>query len=182
MTDRVFLVRHGQTVLNAEDRLRGLADPELDDVGVAEAEAVARALSDVGAAAVLSSPLRRAVRTAQIIAEACSAPHQVNDGFQDRDYGEWTGHLRSEVLERWGSVDAAPGVEPRAAVAERALAALADIDLGDCVIIVTHDAVIGPILEAFGTPPHPVIPTASWSELTRAGDTWIVSSVGVRPA
>jgi broad specificity phosphatase PhoE len=180
MTDRVFLVRHGQTVLNAEDRLRGLADPELDETGIGEAGAVARALAESGARAVLSSPLRRAVRTAQIIAATTGAPHRVEPGFQDRDYGEWTGHLRSEVLAEWGSIDNAPGVEPREIVATRALAALDELNDGDCVIVVTHDAVIRPLLLHFGAH-DPVVPTASWSELMRDGDGWRVVSVGMRP-
>lgn len=180
MTDRVFLVRHGQTVLNAEDRLRGLADPELDETGIAEAHAVARALAESGARAVLSSPLRRAVRTAQIIAAATGSPHRVEPGFQDRDYGEWTGHLRSEVLAEWGSIDNAPGVEPRDIVATRALAALDELGDGDCVIVVTHDAVIRPVLAHFGAR-DPVVPTASWSELVREGGSWRVVSVGMRP-
>ncbi len=180
MTDRVFLVRHGQTVLNAEDRLRGLADPELDETGIGEAHAVARALAGSGARAVLSSPLRRAVHTAQIIAAATGSPHRVEPGFQDRDYGEWTGHLRSEVLAEWGSIDNAPGVEPREVVVTRALAALDELNDGDCVIVVTHDAVISPILQHFGAP-EPVVPTASWSEIVRDGESWRVVSVGMRP-
>ncbi|MGN6126328.1 MAG: histidine phosphatase family protein, partial [Humibacter sp.] len=51
MTDQpqhLFLIRHGQTALNAEGRLRGLANPPLDEVGRAEAEATAVALTGRG--------------------------------------------------------------------------------------------------------------------------------------
>ena len=42
-TTLVYLARHGRTALNAEDRLRGLSDPPLDEVGLAEVSAVAGA-------------------------------------------------------------------------------------------------------------------------------------------
>lgn len=74
---RTILIRHGRTALNAEGRLRGLADPELDDTGLAEAQATAAALAPAGLSLVLSSPLRRATRTAEIIAQAAGAAHPV---------------------------------------------------------------------------------------------------------
>lgn len=40
----ILLVRHGRTAFNAEGRLRGLADPELDETGIAQAHATALAL------------------------------------------------------------------------------------------------------------------------------------------
>jgi broad specificity phosphatase PhoE len=65
-------------------------------------------------------------------------------------------------------------------VATRALAALDELNDGDWVIVVTHDAVIRPLLLHFGAH-DPVVPTASWSELMRDGDGWRVVSVGMRP-
>ena len=53
---RVLLVRHGRTVLNAENRLRGRLDPELDDVGRAEVRALAEELAGLNPARVVSSP------------------------------------------------------------------------------------------------------------------------------
>ncbi|MBY6389119.1 histidine phosphatase family protein, partial [Rhodococcus erythropolis] len=87
-----------------------MADPPLDEIGERQAAAVARALSDIGASLVLSSPLRRAVRTAQIIAEALGIEQRIDARLNDRDYGFWTGHRKSEVIAEWGTVDAArPG-------------------------------------------------------------------------
>lgn len=110
----VFLVRHGRTALNVDDRLRGHADPPLDQAGRAEVEQMALALAlqvnDPQVRRVLSSPLLRARTTADIIATAVGSHVEVSDAFDDRDYGQWTGHPRSEVIEHFGSVDAAPGV------------------------------------------------------------------------
>ena len=174
---RLFLVRHGQTALNAQDRLRGLADPELDEVGIAQARATASALSSFGLVRVLSSPLQRAVLTATIIAEASGVDHAVDPDFNDRDYGQWTGHVRADVIREWGSVDAAPGVEPRAAVLDRVLPALRRLAAGVTpVAVVTHDAVIRPILEHIQPGIGATVPTASWAELACDDGVWTVIS------
>ena len=60
---------------------------------------------------VHSSPLHRAVTTAEIIARESGVTNQVDPAFNDRDYGPWTGKIKSEVIAEFGSVDAAPGVE-----------------------------------------------------------------------
>lgn len=121
---RIILVRHGRTALNAEGRLRGLANPELDPTGVEQALNTAFALRPEGIASVLSSLLNRAVSTAAIIAKISEVDHRAEPALNDRDYGEWTGHIKAEVIEQWGSVDAAPGVEPTDGVRDRALVCL----------------------------------------------------------
>src|SRR4029077_18716594 len=71
----------------------------------------------------------------------------------DRDYGQWTGISRDEVVAQWGSVDRAPGGEPRSAVAGRAVKGLTDIarrSFGGTVTVVSHDAVNRQVLAAFG--------------------------------
>nr|WP_081815417.1 histidine phosphatase family protein [Leifsonia aquatica] len=68
MTDQpqhLFLIRHGQTALNAEGRLRGLANPPLDEVGRSEAEETAIALTGRGIDIVYCSPI--AVLTSTVV-------------------------------------------------------------------------------------------------------------------
>lgn len=137
----LFLARHGQTVLNANDQLRGHLDPDLDDVGRQQVEALARALVPYHITTVRHSPLLRARRTAEAIAAACGATAAPEDRLMDRDYGEWTGHARTEVLAQWGSLDAAPGVEPVEQVLGRALEALDAYADQPGVVLVAHDAV-----------------------------------------
>jgi broad specificity phosphatase PhoE len=108
---RVYLARHGRTALNAEDRLRGLSDPPLDEVGVAEAARLAEVLATKNPTAVISSPLQRAVATAEAIGAAAGVPASIDIRLNDRDYGTLTGERRDEVRCRFGSIDAAPGVE-----------------------------------------------------------------------
>lgn len=172
----MYLVRHGQTALNAEGRLRGLASPPLDEVGIAEARAVAEALAAKGATRVLSSPLERAAHTAQIIAEAAGVKQTADERFNDRDYGPQTGQIKADVITQWGSLDNAPGVEPLENVLARArpaLDSLLDDPLGGPVIVVTHDAVIRPLIANIDpTLTELEAPTGSWNDLVRTAGTW----------
>jgi probable phosphoglycerate mutase len=68
MSTRVFLIRHGATVLTAEDRFAGATDVELSDEGREQARRLAERLSTEKVAAVYASPLGRTVETASIIA------------------------------------------------------------------------------------------------------------------
>ncbi|HEX9498416.1 MAG TPA: histidine phosphatase family protein, partial [Mycobacterium sp.] len=65
-------------------------------------------------AVVISSPLQRAVSTAEAIGAAAHISVVIDDRLNDRDYGLWTGQPRAEVEHRFGSVDDAPGVEAAA--------------------------------------------------------------------
>lgn len=173
----VLLVRHGRTALNAEGRLRGHADPDLDDVGRAEAKATAAALRHYKVARVLTSPLGRAVETGAAIAHVSHAPAAPDMAFIDRDYGPWTAHLTSEVIRDWGSVDDAPGVEDSGALFRRAWDGLNRCAMpGRAVAVVTHDAVIRALLPAIKRGVDPVVGTASWAVLVRDRDGWRVRS------
>lgn len=179
MTTRVILVRHGRTALNAAGRLRGLANPELDELGVEQAAATAQAIQPLGLDRVLSSPLDRAVQTAKIIADVCGVPHTVDPAFNDRDYGPWTGHLKDEVIAQFGSVSAAPGVEAVDVVMARVLPALEALgalgaEVDSTIAVVTHDAVIGPVLSTIQPGIDPTIDNGGWAVLTREGSGWVV--------
>lgn len=184
-TEHVYLVRHGQTAMNAEGRLRGLTNPPLDETGVNEARAVAEVLATKGASRVISSPLDRAVHTARIIAETVGVPHSSDERFNDRDYGPQTGQIKAEVIAQWGTVDDAPGVEPLANVLARArpaLDALLADPLGGPVIVVTHDAVIRPLIADIDpTQTELDAPTGSWHELVRANSVWSVLRTDQKP-
>ncbi|MEP6559605.1 MAG: histidine phosphatase family protein [Nakamurella sp.] len=185
---RVVLVRHGRTVLNAENRLRGRLDPELDDVGLREVAALAEELAALNPARVVSSPLRRAVQTAHSIARRAGLRVVEEHGLIDRDYGQWAGHTKQELVERWGSVDAAPGVEDVDAVLYRACVALEEqYDfLGPFpVVLVSHDAVNRALLAHLdpnlGPPSGIDQRTACWNELVHVMGDWRVTLVDQKP-
>jgi broad specificity phosphatase PhoE len=107
----IFLIRHGETALNAAGVLRGQLDVPLNETGEAEARALGGVFREVPLSAVVSSPLRRAVETARPIATASGAPLTIDERLSDRFYGEVAGHSLAQVERRFGSIDAAPLVE-----------------------------------------------------------------------
>ena len=92
---RLFLIRHGQVPANREFRFVGSRDEALTEVGMHEAEAVARGFRHVKVDRVLSSPKRRALQTAARISEA----PQVEPLLVEQDFGVWEGLTRNEILE-----------------------------------------------------------------------------------
>lgn len=176
--DRVHLVRHGRTALNADGRLRGLADPALDDVGLTEVARLAEVLAAEHPAAVASSRLQRAVATAGAIAAATGIVARIDDRLDDRDYRPWTGAVKSEVIDEFGSVDAAPGVEGADVVAARSITAfdaLVDESPPGPIVLVSHDAILRPILPALEPSAEwPEPRTASWTQLSRVETGWHV--------
>lgn len=181
----VYLVRHGRTAYNADGRLRGLSDPPLDERGRAEAHAVAVELAGRHLAAIIASPLQRAVATADAIAKASGLHTEIDSRLVDRDYGEWTGQLRREVEQRFGSIDDAPGVEPAAELAERALAAFFAItgeQESGPIVLVAHDAFNRALLRGIDptlTEIHQ--PTGGWSRLDLIAGRWRAVLIGRTP-
>lgn len=177
---RVYLVRHGRTAFNAEGRLRGLSDPPLDDVGLAEVARLAKVLATKQATAVVSSPLQRAVSTAEAIGNAAGIPVSIDMRLNDRDYGPMTGRPRVEVEKEYGSVDSAPGVEPRSALAERAKRAFFELvtELAPGpIIMVSHDAFNQTLLEQLDPSLVRVRQrTACWNQLSLVDGRWRVDA------
>jgi broad specificity phosphatase PhoE len=90
---RIVLIRHGRTAWNegAGERLRGRAEIELDEDGFRQARATAAKVACWDAAAVYSSPLKRAWSTASILAGPLGLQVQPLEGIIDIDYGRWQG-------------------------------------------------------------------------------------------
>jgi broad specificity phosphatase PhoE len=184
MPASLFLVRHARTELNADGRLRGRLDVPLDAVGRAEAEALADALAELRPVRVVTSPLRRAVQTAEAITTRTPAPMIMAPGLADREYGQWTGKNEHAVIAEWGSLDEAPGVEPSDAVLRRALAVLNAqvpyLERGP-VVLVSHDAVNRLLLAelnlALAHADRIGQRTACWNVLRHEDGRWVVIRV-----
>src|SRR5690348_6344815 len=147
----VYLARHGQTALNESGVLRGLLDPPLDETGWRQAANLGAALGPRQPSLVVASPLLRARETAQPVADHAGLTVTPDGYLLDRDYGQWAGTPKDTVVAQWGSVDAAPGVEPRSTVRSRAVAgltALAQRFSRASVVAVSHDAVNREVLAA----------------------------------
>ena len=152
---RIFLVRHGATVLSAEDRFAGETDVALSDLGREQLRKLAARLAGEPIVAVYASPLGRTMETGRILA----APHGLAvtpvDGLREISHGHWEGKTRAEVEKdcpkeyaRWEGDPfsfAPPGGETGLSVVARALPALLDIvgaNAGKYVAVASHKATI----------------------------------------
>jgi probable phosphoglycerate mutase len=152
---QLILVRHGQTEWNRVERFRGRADVPLNETGLAQAAATAqRVAQEWKPAAVYSSPLSRAVKTAEAIATNLGLAVQVLDGLADIDYGEWQGLTNEEVRQRWPEqwelwyrhpeIVSIPGGETLADLRSRAMTTVAGVaaqHLGQTVVLVGHTVI-----------------------------------------
>ena len=80
---RIFMVRHGTTVMGAEDRFAGATDVALSDEGREQTRRLAERLAGEKIAAVYASPLGRTLETAQILAAPHELEVQTRDGFRE---------------------------------------------------------------------------------------------------
>src|SRR3954465_13272874 len=98
LTCQLYLVRHGTTTMNVENRYRGRRDIPLDAQGYQDAVDAARRLSGIGLTAVYTGPLRRTIATAQIIADEARVPDlRILHGLNNVDYGAWEGMTSDEA-------------------------------------------------------------------------------------
>jgi broad specificity phosphatase PhoE len=146
-----LLLRHGQTALSVERRFAGRGDVPLTETGRRQAAAAGSALAARGGVElIVTSPLGRARRTAEAVAERTGAGLLVDDGLAETDFGEWEGLSFAEAGTQWPGELAAwladaefapPGGESFAAVAVRVDAALDRLlaaHRGKTVVVVSH--------------------------------------------
>ena len=98
---KVILARHGETEWNVEEIFRGRIDVELNEIGIKQAELLAEYLSDAKVEAVYSSPLKRALRTAERIANYHQLEIEIAPGLIDLDFGEWQGLPHQEARDKY---------------------------------------------------------------------------------
>lgn len=104
MTLRLFLVRHGETAWNREDRVQGFRDVELNALGRRQAEAIASSFRDEDVQAVYSSPLRRALETARLIAEAHGLRVVTDDRLKELNQGVLEGLTYEMMRAKYGDL------------------------------------------------------------------------------
>lgn len=152
---RIYLVRHGQTVMNVQVRFRGRLDVPLNDQGRREAWMAARGLADAGLAAVYTSPLCRAREVAEAIAEVTGVEVREQPELINVDYGEWEGLTKEECAQRYPEEwrryrelpeeAACPRGEALAKAADRIVDGLVSLGRrhpGQAVAAVTHGAMV----------------------------------------
>jgi probable phosphoglycerate mutase len=151
----VVLVRHGQTALNQGNRIRGRLDPPLDETGIVQARRVSKTVAGRWPiTAVYTSPLRRALGTAQAIASRQGLAAIPFDGLLDLDFGNWHGLSFEQTREQYPRLHEAWQTSPYSVrfpageclddVRERAVRGIADVVArhGDeAVVMVGHTVV-----------------------------------------
>jgi broad specificity phosphatase PhoE len=95
----IYLSRHAETSWNREQRLQGIRDVPLNQTGVWQSLRSARWVREAGMTRIITSPLRRARHTAEILNKDSARPVMVHDELREIDHGSWTG-LRLPAIER----------------------------------------------------------------------------------
>ncbi|MBV9543273.1 MAG: histidine phosphatase family protein [Chloroflexi bacterium] len=158
---RIVFARHGETFFNVEGRWQGQSDSPLTERGLAQARELARALRDESLAAVYSSDLGRAARTADEVARPHGLEITTDVRLREIDVGDWTGLNRSQIevfdaegIHTWATRPASmrlPNGETLAEAQQRALAFFSEAlppHAGQTVAVVTHGAIGQAILVA----------------------------------
>jgi broad specificity phosphatase PhoE len=170
----ILLARHGETDWNRENRFQGRADPPLNELGRRQAQELAQALAAENVIAVYSSPLRRAMETAEVVAGWLGFHPVSLDALREVDVGSWQGLTRAEIEQRFPEqfrrwLDYGHGWDDGETYEEmgaRVIAAIEELATrhhGERIIAVTHG---GPIRAALARALG-----ISYSEARRRGPT-----------
>lgn len=194
----VLLVRHGESVPAREDApfelVGGHGDPELDPVGVGQAEKVCARLasrsSRTAVEAIYVTTLQRTAQTAAPLAKALGLEPMVEPDLREVFLGDWEGGLyRLKVMqgdplslrmleeERWDVIPGAERDEDFAARVRAGINRIASKHPDQTVAVFTHGGVIGrAVAEASGARPFSFLAAnnASITHLVVMGDRWVV--------
>lgn len=159
---RIFLIRHGVTDWNRSFRYQGTSDVELNDEGIEQARLLGLRLASVRPTRVISSPLKRACRTAEIIMaqNESSVPIEREGDIREISFGFWEGLTITEVeacdaetvkIWRRAPFSVAPrGGEPLGDVLARSARVADDLRAtggpGDITFVVAHGAILRALL------------------------------------
>ena len=155
--------------MSVQKRYAGRSDVPLTDVGIRQAVDAAKRLASAGISVIVSSPLQRAVQTAEEVAAVTGVPVVTDDGFRETDFGAWEGLTFAEVAERWPAelttwladpAVAPPAGESFAEVSERVTAAMHRVLAGregQTVLVVSHVTPIKTLVAAALLAPPPAL-------------------------
>jgi probable phosphoglycerate mutase len=157
-----WFLRHGETDWNAEGRSQGRTDIPLNGVGIAQARRAALALVDRGIATIVASPLRRALHTAEIVAEALNLSVATDPDLQEVAFGAEEGQPMGDWYDDWIEGRYTPeGGETFRALHERGVAAINRATaLPGPVLVVAHGALFRALRLALGHEPNVRTPNA----------------------
>jgi len=188
---RVILLRHGQTDYNVDGRMQGHLDSNLTAEGHDQAAAAAPVLAELAPDRVISSDLRRAVDTAEVVAAACGLPVKFDARLRETHLGHWQGRTVAEIdrdypgaIAEWRSDPAwaPPGGESRIAVVARSRPVVDELEAefadarSETVLLVAHGGMIAGLVTGLMELPHSTWPSfgglgnCRWAVLARRDD------------
>jgi broad specificity phosphatase PhoE len=154
MSTNILLIRHGETAWNRGQIFRGVHDVPLNENGRDQARQLAHAAAWRKIDAAYTSPLSRAVETAELVLDPHHIEATVHAGLIDFDYGDWTGIQAEQVAVKWPEAFAqwnstpqelrVPGGDKLAEVFDKASACLKQIveqHAGQTVALFAHRVV-----------------------------------------
>lgn len=155
MSTTVLLVRHGQTKSNITGYFMGWSNEDISDLGYAQVRSLSSRLAEFPIATIYTSPLKRAMNTARILAEPHKLELNVLDDLTEIGLGDWQGLHRDEVSQKWPEIWRQSRIDPSVVtfpngenfqqLTERAVRAFNRIVADNTnrhTLAVTHDAVI----------------------------------------
>ena len=147
----IYLIRHGLTQANIENRFAGRSSEPLCSEGIDSIKALARELKPLGFTRIFTGPLPRTVQTAEIIAGSCGVEVEISPELNEIYLPHWDGLTKDEIKRRYGReyptwlADPAgfkvPGCETLAAVQQRAVKLVSRITHefpAENILLVTH--------------------------------------------
>lgn len=159
---KVFLIRHGQTTGDLEDKYGGWYDDDLTELGREQLAVTASSLVDKGVQKIFASSLKRALQSAEIINSVLNVELEIVPGLRERNYGVLGGLTKVEAMEKYPDAVALhkdpnntdPEGESRAVFIDRVLNSYNEITTQsyDSVIILGHGGSIKAILSHVGIP------------------------------
>ncbi|HEY6430913.1 MAG TPA: histidine phosphatase family protein [Acetobacteraceae bacterium] len=151
-----WFLRHGETDWNAKGLSQGNVEIPLNPTGLAQARSAADLMRNRGVRTIISSPLSRALVTAEIAGEALGLPVEIDHDLREVAFGAQEGQPMTEWFARWIAGEWTPeGAETFAALRQRAVAAVnRATTLPSPVLIVAHGALFRALRAAMGMEPN----------------------------
>lgn len=146
---RIYLIRHGETDWNLEGKLQGREDIPLNDNGIQQAKICGQAFKEREIKVILTSPLIRAKKTAEIIAEMAGINQViVEEGLIERDFGILAG-VRYDSKKYFDTFGIDEGIEPFEDLHQRMIRCIkenAELYYDDDIIMVSHGGAINSVI------------------------------------
>ena len=141
---KIYLIRHGQTDWNVQGRIQGRENVPLSEEGIGQADSAGRTLRGLKLAEIWSSPLSRAVDTAEGIAKYIPVPIFTDVRLTERDFGEVSGRR----VDIFNPGENAKGMEPLDDVSTRMISAITECaaKAGGDFAVVSHGGAINAVL------------------------------------